>query len=252
MSRSASLQDGSRTTIVTGAAGGMGQAVTEMLVNEGWTVLAVDHNSQRLSTLEDRCTKLEGVMVPVLGNVESDEMLEDIKTVLDREGQLHGLVNMAGLSVGSDIESLEDVDWDHSFDVNVKAAMRLTRLSVPYLKATGGSSIVNVSSPVALAGARKPSYAASKAAMLGLTMSLARNLGKYGTRVNTLLPGTTITYMTQDWPQEKRDLIAAENFLGRLCRPGEIAAVIAFLLSDASSFMTGSIVDLTAGSLWGH
>ena len=241
-----------QSALITGAAGGMGAAITRSLLAAGWKVFALDHNEQRLQNLAKSCSAFGDRISPILGNIEAPDTIRIVEKHLADEGKLSGLVNLAGVSIGNDIEHLDDLDWATSFDINVTAPMRLSRAAIPFLKASGNASIVNVSSPVAYAGARKPSYAASKAAMIGLTMSLARNLGKYGIRVNTLLPGTTITYLTSDWSEEKRQSIAQENFLGRLCRPEEIASVIEFLLSDASTYMTGSIVDLTAGALWGH
>ena len=242
----------SKSVLITGAAGGMGATLSRLLLLGGWTVFALDHNESRLRDLVESCSDRGDFIHPILGNIEDNDTIRIVECRLAEAGALTGLVNLAGVSMGDDIERLDDQDWDASFKVNVTAPMRLSRVAIPFLKASGGGSIVNVSSPVAYAGARKPSYAASKAAMIGLTMSLARNLGKYGIRVNTLLPGTTITYLTRDWSEEKRSAIARENFLGRLCEPEEIAAVIEFLLSNAASYMTGSMIDLTAGALWGH
>jgi NAD(P)-dependent dehydrogenase (short-subunit alcohol dehydrogenase family) len=244
--------DNPKSALITGAAGGMGAALTRSLLSGGWTVFALDHNESRLGALVGSCTDHAERIHPIFGNIEDDNTIRIVESLLAEAGTLTGLVNMAGVSIGDDIEHLEDQDWRACFEVNVTAPMRLSRTAIPFLKASGEGSIVNVSSPVAYAGARKPSYAASKAAMIGLTMSLARNLGKHGIRVNTLLPGTTITYLTSDWSEEKRSAIARENFLGRLCEPEEIASVIEFLLSGAASYMTGSLVDLTAGALWGH
>jgi NAD(P)-dependent dehydrogenase (short-subunit alcohol dehydrogenase family) len=105
---------------------------------------------------------------------------------------------------------------------------------------------------VAIAGARKPSYAASKAALHGLTMSVSRSFGKRGICVNTVLPGPMITGMTKDWPVEKRASIANETRLKRLAKPEDVAYVITQMLDKKWSYMSSSIVDLTCGSLYGH
>jgi NAD(P)-dependent dehydrogenase (short-subunit alcohol dehydrogenase family) len=135
--------------------------------------------------------------------------------------------------------------------VNVTAPMLLTKACAPRMTGERGGVIVNVSSPVAHVGAKKASYAASKAALHGLTMSSAKALGSKNIRVNTLLPGPTITKMTEDWSEARRASVAQESFLGRLSEPEEVAEMICCLLSDEARYMTGAIVDLTAGSLWG-
>lgn len=239
----------SQTVIVTGAAGGMGRQTCQYLAELGWKVLAVDHNQQRL---ESHLSDIEGItLLPI--ELTDDKLIAQVNKKLDDMPPLWGLVNLAGVSVGDDIEGLSEEDWQTSLDVNVTAPYRLIQGTYQRMRdGSQGGSIINVSSPVGYIGARKPSYSASKAAMLGLTNSCARNLGKYNIRVNLLLPGTTITEMTKDWSQERRDAIAKESLLGRLCTPQEIAEGIAFLLSKHSRYMSGSVLDMTCGSMWGH
>jgi NAD(P)-dependent dehydrogenase (short-subunit alcohol dehydrogenase family) len=165
--------------------------------------------------------------------------------------EVAGLVNLAGASVGDAIEAIRDEDWDDAMAINATGPMRLCRALVPRMKRAGGGSIVNVASPVAVQGARKVSYAASKAALLGLNVALARALGRDGIRVNAVLPGPTSTFMTADWDEEKKARIGRSTALGRLCEPREIAGVISFLLGPDSSFMTGAVLDVTGGALVG-
>lgn len=237
-----------RTFVVTGAAGGMGASTCLTLAQQGDCVLAVDHNAAALHTLAQSHARI----TPLAIDLAQDDLAEQVLHQLSSLPAVAGLVNMAGISVGNVIEELNDADWEHSLAVNVTPAMRLTRALAQPLRARGGGSIVNVGSPVGHIGARKPSYAASKAALIGLTMSCARNLGPDNIRVNLLLPGTTITGMTQDWDEQRRAAVAQGNFLQRLCTPQEIANVVAFLLGDASSYVTGSVIDMTAGGMWGH
>ena len=241
-----------KRVIVTGAAGGMGKAVCATLLERGFAVLGLDHNQARIQTLSQ-----QWVEKPFHGHVVElgDSRLEGrVGTMLAEMGwsTLFGLVNLAGVSVGDSLEKLTDQDWDTSLRVNVTAPMVLSRFRAGRMRAYGSGSIVNVSSPVGFIGARKPSYAASKAALTGLTMSAARNLGADNIRVNLLLPGTTLTFMTNDWPAQRQEAVANESFLKRMCTPPEVAGVIAFLLSDDATYMTGSIVDMTAGSMVGH
>ena len=134
--------------------------------------------------------------------------------------------------------------------VNVTSAMLICQLADELMVDNG--RIILVSSPVAITGARKPSYAASKAALHGLTMSVSRSFGKRGICVNTVLPGPMITGMTNDWPVQRRASIASETRLNRLAKPEDVAYVITQMLDGKWSYMSSSIVDLTCGSLYGH
>lgn len=226
----------------------MGSATCRYLAQQGWQVLAIDQVSESLQQL---CKQTPNV-TPLLADLADPAMTRLVEGALQGMPPVSGLVNMAGISVGNIIDQLDDESWEQSFAVNVSPAMRLIRLLAPTFKAQGGASVVNVGSPVGIVGARKPSYAASKAALHGLTVSCARNLGPSNIRVNLLLPGPTITKMTDDWSQERRSAIAESCFLKRLCTPEEIARMIAFLLGPDASYLTGSVVDMTAGSMWGH
>lgn len=234
-----------KTVIITGAGGGMGQACTLFLAEVGWQVLAIDRNADRLVAFNNN------PQIKVLVSDITDHLLiTHISTLLTEMAPLRGLVNMAGISIGSPIKQLEEDIWNLAFATNVDAPMRLIKLAAELMDS--GGSIVNIGSPVGIVGANKPSYAASKAALHGLTMSCARNLGPANIRVNLLLPGPTITCMTNDWPESRRTTIAQGTFLKRLCTAQEVAQAVGFLLSDQASYFTGSVLDMTAGSLWGH
>ncbi|ART83438.1 hypothetical protein CBP31_13070 [Oceanisphaera profunda] len=239
-------QPKNQTVIVTGAAGGMGRACCQYFSQLGWQVLAIDRNQERLPALASATITTLNI------DIADAKLISALHDKLATLPPVWGLVNLAGISQGDSIEQLTDEDWQRSFDVNVTPAYRLTQAVAPLMQKNGGGSIVNVSSPVGYIGARKPSYAASKAALHGLTVSCARNLGEHQIRVNLLLPGTTITEMTKDWSQERQDAIAQESLLKRLCTPQEIAEGIAFLLGEHSRYMSGSVLDMTCGSMWGH
>lgn len=235
-----------QTIIVTGAAGGMGRECCRYFSELGWHVLAIDRNKERLPALASATISTLNI------DIADPQLVEFVHASLAHMPPVWGLVNLAGISQGDSLEKLTEEDWQRSFDVNVTPAFRLTQAVAPQMQKNGGGSIVNVSSPVGYIGARKPSYAASKAALHGLTVSCARNLGEHQIRVNLLLPGTTITEMTKDWSQERQDSIAQETLLKRLCTAQDIAQGIAFLLSDHSRYMSGSVLDMTCGSMWGH
>lgn len=238
--------DQEKTVIITGAAGGMGRACCQHLTSLGWHILAIDNVAERLAQLPKHN------ITPLCVDLADDALINQVAEALTALPKVWGLVNLAAISKGDDITNLNMADWSTSFAVNVTPAYLLIQHIAPALIANGGGSIVNVTSPVGYIGARKPSYAASKAALHGLTMSCARNLGANNIRVNLLIPGTAITEMTKDWSEEKQAAIAKDTLLKRLCTPEEIAHSVAFLLSEQSSYMTGSILDLSCGGMWGH
>jgi NAD(P)-dependent dehydrogenase (short-subunit alcohol dehydrogenase family) len=226
----------------------MGRVLCATLSAQGWHVLGIDQSS---AALDQMATSIN-CFTPLAIDLRDAAMPSLAAQAVSSLPSVMGLVNLAGISEGDVIDRQTDDSWDNAFAVNVTPAMRLIRQFSPQMRLQKQGSIVNVGSPVGLIGARKPAYAASKAALLGLTMSSARNLGIDNIRVNLLLPGPTITGMTQDWDAERRAAVAEGSFLKRLCTAQEIANVVGFLLSDASSYMTGSVVDMTAGTMFGH
>lgn len=239
-----------KTICITGASGGMGSATCHLLLDSGYSIIALDHNQQRLSKLADQlpADRFQAVCL----DLADSDFCQTLSSIFLEADGFYGIVNFAGISKGEHIEKLEDQDWEESLAVNVTAPMKLARLAAPIMRARGGGVIINVSSPVGFVGARKPSYAASKAAMHGLTLSLARNLGSYNIRTNTLVPGTAITHMTKDWSEQKRQAVAGGLFLGRLCETVEIAKVIRFLVSEDASYLCGSLIDMSCGGMLGH
>jgi NAD(P)-dependent dehydrogenase (short-subunit alcohol dehydrogenase family) len=236
--------------VITGASGGLGSALARLLVERGWQVLGIDHNKARMAALAANLPS--DSFHAIVSELQAPDMAQHMLEKLSGLAPPRGLVCAAAISTGACIDSLDDEAWELSLAVNTKPAMVLARAIAPAMAAAGGGAIVNVGSPVGIVGARKPSYAASKAALHGLTMSLARNLGARNVRANLFLPGPMITPLTEDWPEEKRASIARSSFLGRLCEPMEAARVIAFLISDEASYITGSVIDSTAGSMFGH
>jgi len=239
-----------KRVVLSGASGGIGGALVSALLERGYELLCI----KRPSTQGLGVVSAQGAACHELSlDLSAHDLKEQLSAQLDQLGwgELFALVNLAAVSTGAAISELSLEDWERSLQVNVTAPMLLTQLCAPRMTGEGGGVIVNVSSPVAHVGAKKASYAASKAALHGLTMSCAKTLGPSNIRVNTLLPGPTITKMTEDWPAERRASIAQESFLGRLSEPEEVAGMICCMLSDEARYMTGAIVDLTAGSIWG-
>ncbi len=231
--------EGKYIILVTGTSSGLGQATANSLLGQDFSVIGIDRHSTKIQ--HTAYTHLE------MDLAQFNEEL--IRTELIG-ADWFGFIHCAGVSQGGKIDSLSIEDWNSSIEVNVTSAMRICQLADSHMM--DGGRIVLVGSPVAFAGANKPSYAASKAALHGLTMSVSRQLGKRGICVNTVLPGPMITGMTKDWSEEKRNRIAEETRLNRLARPEDIAHVIAQMMGGNWSYMSASIVDMTCGSMFGH
>lgn len=239
-----------KRVVITGATGGVGQALVAKLHAQGYALLCLARDQKGLEklTAELDADRTSILAVP-LESVQLGQRLTDHLVHLAWD-ELYALVNLAALSIGGTINDVSLSDWEYSMQVNVTAPMQLIQTCAPKMIGSAGGVILNVSSPVALVGSGKVSYAASKGALHGLTMSCAKTYGPLNIRVNTVLPGPTITKMTSTWSEERRASIAQESFLGRLSTPEEVADMLSLLLRDEARYMTGALVDLTAGSMW--
>lgn len=230
--------------VVTGSSSGLGHEVSKTLSElERFHVLGVDINA--CDNKLENFTFLESDLSD-RNNVES--LVTRIKEITN--GNLYSIINVAGISIGKSIIGMEVEDWDQMIQVNLTSPAQLISSLQSIIQ--DGGRIVNVGSPVSITGSKKPGYAASKAGIHGLTMSVAKNLGPRNILVNTIFPGPMITGMTRKWPDDKRESIATESFLDRLTTPEEVANGIKFLLDPATSGITGSILDYTAGSMFTH
>ena len=225
--------------VVTGSSSGLGLATSKQLLEQNFRVVGIDKSPPMIQ--DTSYTHLEMDLAQF-----NEEQIQN-KLV---GGDWFGFIHCAGISQGGKLDSLSIEDWNRSIDVNVTSAMRICQLADLHM--LDGGRIVLVGSPVAFAGANKPSYAASKAALHGLTMSISRQLGKRDICVNTVLPGPMITGMTNDWSEEKRIRIAEETRLNRLAKPEDIAHVMVQMMGEKWSYMSASIIDMTCGSMYGH
>lgn len=241
-----------RSALVTGAASGIGLATARLLSERGYAVVAGDVNFERMRDA------LEGVadVLPVRLDVKDLGQVQDaVRTAEDTFGGLNVVAHVAGLEVDAPLEQIEEKTWDLVVDTNLKGTFFVCSAAAPALRRAGGGAMVTVSSMlarVALPGVG--AYSASKGGVEAMTRAFALDLAGDGIRVNTVLPGPTDTPLM--WAPIAADDISAvraqverEVPLGRVSDPREIATVIAFLLSDDASFMTGSSVVVDGGAL---
>jgi 3-oxoacyl-[acyl-carrier protein] reductase len=232
-----------KAALVTGGGGGIGSAVVRLLLQAGCDVTSLDR---------------PGVAAPEgAASLECDlASRESIATQLEafRRGRprLDILVHCAGITRDAVLWKLPEADWDAVLRINLDSAFLVLKRAVPWMREAGGGSVVLISS---INGERgrfgQTNYAASKAGLIGLGRSAARELGRFGIRVNLIAPGMIHTPMTDALSQEHRDRAAAEAVLGRMGTPEDVAGAVLFLVSPLARHITGQILRVDGGQLMG-
>ncbi|PZO20428.1 MAG: 3-oxoacyl-ACP reductase [Burkholderiales bacterium] len=243
-----------RTIVVTGAGQGIGKALVELSLGLGANVVAVDLNGETLgATLAplpaDRVLAVQG---NVADPAVADRAVADAVT---RFGAVHGLVNNAGIVRPAMIDKMTDQQWSDVIDVHLSGSFYWTRAVGRHMieRAKGGDrtggAVVNISSDAGRKGSiGQINYAAAKAGMLGMTMTAAREWGRYNIRTNSVCFGVVETPMTEVVRGEKfRDNMLAQIPMGRWSTPDEVVKTICFLLSDGASYITGQHLGVNGG-----
>ncbi len=235
------------TVVVTGGSRGLGRAVVEALAAEPETAVAFTWNSDEGTAREvEAATGARAFRLDLRDRARPDDLVAEIEEAL---GPLSGLVNNAGLRRESLLAMTSDEDWEAVLDTNLGGLFRCCRAVLRGMMVRRRGSIVNVSSLSALHGvAGQGAYAASKAGILGLTRSLAREAGKRGVRVNAVVPGFVATDLTAGLPPEKIAHLRAGECLARGVVPADVAQAVLFLLSDRAAAITGQTLVVDAGA----
>jgi NAD(P)-dependent dehydrogenase (short-subunit alcohol dehydrogenase family) len=233
--------------IVTGAAQGMGRAIAEMLSAKGANVAIVDINETKAVTVAER---INGV--PIAADVSKPEDVSNmVNLVIERFGTVDILVNNAGILRTSRIDDIDYDEWKLVLDVNLNGVFLCTKAVLGFMKAQHFGRIINISSSAGrsvstLGGAH---YTASKAAVLGFTRAVAKEVAPHGITVNAICPGLIDTEMVrQDCSPERIETYINSFPVPRLGTPEEVAKLVCFLASDAA-YITGASIDINGGDL---
>jgi 3-oxoacyl-[acyl-carrier protein] reductase len=242
-----------RIALVTGASQGIGRACALELARSGATVALAARNEAKLAEVVAEIEGTGGQAAAIRLDVASEESIKTgAKAVLERFGKVEILVNNAGITRDGLAMAMKRADWDDVLGTNLTGAFLLTQAVLrPMLKNRWGR-IINISSVVGRMGqAGQVNYAASKAGLIGLTRSLAREVASRGITVNAVAPGYIETAMTAVLDEKVRTAMMAEIPLGRAGTDVEIAQSVAFLASDAAGYITGHVLDVNGGMFMG-
>ena len=238
--------DGKRA-LVTGASRGIGKAVALRLAAEGAKV-AVNYNSNKTlaEAVASEITNAGGEALLIQADVsQSDQVEAMVQQMADTWEGLDILVNNAGVTRDNLIMRMTEEEWDTVLGTNLKGAFLCTRAAVRLMLKQRWGRIINMSSVVALAGnPGQANYAASKAGLIALTRSIAKEVGSRYITVNALTPGFITTDMVETLSQETIDTIKQHIPLGRLGTPEDVAGAVAFLASDDASYLTGQAIGI--------
>lgn len=236
-----------KRVFITGAAQGIGLAAAEKFYQEGSELVLID-----LPTLEqsELAARFPERMTYIQANVTNMEALEPVRAEMNKG--IDVLINNAGITKDATLLKMTKDQWQSVIDVNLTAIFDLSQMAAMKMKEQQSGVILNAASVVAHYGNfGQTNYVATKAAVIGMTKTMAKELGRYGIRVNAIAPGFIATKMVQGMPEKVTSMMEQKTPLGRLGKPEDIANAYAFLASDQASFITGTTLNVDGGIILG-
>ncbi len=251
-----------KVVIVTGAAGGIGRSTATAFAREKCRVAAWDIAGSKAAGLIEEVEAAGGEAIFAKVDVSSSgEVDAAVEAVVEKWGAIHVLVNNAGIvrdaqlvkwQDGAVAGTMTDETFDSVVSVNLRGPFVCTRAVVPHMIRAGGGVILNASSVVGLYGNfGQTNYVATKAGLIGMTRTWARELARYGIRVNAVAPGFMATDMVKAMPPRILDRMVARTALGHLGKPDDVADAYVWLASDRAAFITGTVISVDGGLVLG-
>ncbi|MDO6354033.1 3-oxoacyl-[acyl-carrier-protein] reductase [Caloramator sp. CAR-1] len=239
-----------KIALITGAAKGIGRAIAEKFAQEGAS-LVINYRTYNdsLKELEEKLKGFGAEVLLVQGDVKNYSDAENmVKASLEKFGRIDILVNNAGITKDNLLMRMSLEDFDDVLEVNLKGAFNLIKAGVPHMIKQKSGRIINISSVIGLIGnAGQANYAASKAGLIGLTKSVAKEVASRNITVNAIAPGYIVTDMTEKLPEKIKEKMMELIPLKRLGNPEDVANLAAFLASDMASYITGQVINVDGG-----
>jgi len=238
-----------KIAIVTGASRGIGSAIAKSLAKNGVKVALNARNSEALKRLKNEITSANGIAEIMVGDVSCiDSFTKVVNDTIKKFGNIDILVNNAGITKDNIIMRMKESEWDDVLNINLKGCFNgIKSVTKPMIKNKYGK-IINITSIIGQIGnSGQGNYAASKAGIVGLTKSTAKELGSRNITVNAIAPGYIATNMTQDLNDEIKNKMKSTIPLGRFGLPSDIANLVCFLVSDDASYITGQTINVDGG-----
>ncbi len=240
-----------KVVIITGGGSGIGKETGLLFAREGAKVVVADVNEKAGAETVDTIKNAGGEALFAKLDVSNREQTKQVvKDTIAKYGRIDVLINNAGIIQDALVIKMTEDQWDKVININLKGPFNCIQAVAEQMIAQGSGVILNISSIVALYGnVGQTNYAATKAGLVGMTKTLAKELGKKGIRVNAIAPGFIYTPMTATVPEKILDMMKEKTPLKRLGTPGDIANALLFLSSDDASFINGAVISVDGGLL---